>query len=243
MKRLAALACVAGLLGAAAFSPTAAAEGPVVVELFTSEGCSSCPPADAYLGELAKRPDIVALSYHVDYWDYIGWKDPYALPAATARQRHYTAALGNRFLYTPEMVIDGGHDVTGSDRDAAGKLIGEHEKSQGKLAVAVSEPRDDKYTVRIPASSLPAAATVWMALFDREHDTPVADGENAGRTLKEFNIVRELKALGRYDGKAMEIPLAVALTGKNGCAILVQADAAPGDGQGAILGAAVIKER
>ena len=77
-----------------------------MVELFTSEGCSSCPPADAFLGELAKKPGIVALAYHVDYWDYIGWKDPFALRASTERQRRYTAALGNRFLYTPEMVVD-----------------------------------------------------------------------------------------------------------------------------------------
>src|SRR5579883_1730091 len=87
-----------------------AEKAPVVVELFTSQGCSSCPPADAFLGELAKRPDVIALAFHVDYWDYIGWKDPYALPDSTERQRRYTTALGNHFLYTPEMVVDGRHD-------------------------------------------------------------------------------------------------------------------------------------
>jgi hypothetical protein len=242
MMRLTPLALAAGLLGAAALPAAAASKTPVVVELFTSEGCSSCPPADAYLGELTKKPDIVALAYHVDYWDYIGWKDPYALREATERQRRYTAALGSRFLYTPEMVVDGGQDATGSDRDAVGELIRAQEKSADKLALSVSERSDDKYTVGIPASSLHGAATVWMAVFDREHSTPVARGENEGRTLKEFNIVRELRKIGRYEGKEMQIPVEMALTRESGCAILVQADFMPGDGQGAILGAALVKE-
>src|SRR6059036_991639 len=89
---------------------------PVVVELFTSEGCSSCPPADAFLGELAQRPDIVALAFHVDYWDYIGWKDPYASPLTTQRQHDYAAALHLHMVYTPQMVVDGRADVVGSER-------------------------------------------------------------------------------------------------------------------------------
>src|SRR4030088_3012096 len=99
------------------------AEGPWAIELFTSQGCSSCPPADAYLGRLAKRPDIVALAYHVDYWDYIGWKYAFATRITTERQRAYARALKQRYVYTPEMVVEGiGHD-TGSERGRTDALI------------------------------------------------------------------------------------------------------------------------
>src|SRR5579885_1801861 len=115
------------LFAAAAVSdepvPTTVVDQPVVLELFTSQGCSSCQPADALLGKLAKRRDVLPLAFHVDYWDYIGWKDPFASPEATARQQRYKEALGNRFLYTPEMVIDGRADATGSDRASVSKLL------------------------------------------------------------------------------------------------------------------------
>src|SRR5215831_16018900 len=97
--------------------------GPVLVELFTSQGCSSCPPADQLLGELARRPDVVAIGFHVDYWDYIGWKDPYAGPWATKRQRSYAHSLGLHMVYTPQVVVDGGADAVGSDRAAIDRLI------------------------------------------------------------------------------------------------------------------------
>src|SRR5689334_7353524 len=96
---------------------------PVVVELFTSQGCNSCPPADAFLGELAARPDVLALSLHVDYWDYIGWKDPFAQRAYTERQRSYSRALNQRFVYTPQMVIDGTLQGVGSETATINKLI------------------------------------------------------------------------------------------------------------------------
>src|SRR5277367_5521376 len=96
---------------------------PVVVELFTSQGCNSCPPADAYLGELAKRPDVLALSLHVDYWDYIGWRDPFAQHAFTLRQRDYSHALSERYVYTPQMVINGQLQGVGSQRGDIERLI------------------------------------------------------------------------------------------------------------------------
>jgi hypothetical protein len=215
---------------------------PVVVELFTSQGCSSCPPADAYLGELAKQPGIVALAFHVDYWDYIGWKDPYAFSGSTERQRGYTAALGGRYLYTPEMIVGGQHDATGSDRTSVDELIRANRAAKDKIALAVTEPTEDHYKIEIPASGFKGTATVWMAVFDKEHATTVARGENEGHTLRDYNVVRELRRLGRYDGKAAEIDVPMALTQANGCAILVQADHESGDGLGPILGAAVITE-
>ncbi|MFI4988760.1 MAG: DUF1223 domain-containing protein, partial [Alphaproteobacteria bacterium] len=233
----------AALIVASSLAAAAASDPPVVVELYTSEGCSSCPPADAYLGELAKQPGVVALAFHVDYWDYIGWKDPFAFPAATERQRRYTTTLGSRYLYTPEMVVDGARDATGSDRDTISKLIATQGKIVRKLPLAVSETSEDKYTVSLPASSFTGGATVWMMVYDREHSTPVVRGENEGRTLQEFNVVRTLRSIGRYDGKAQDIAVAMELTREQGCAILVQADHQAGDGQGPIMGAALVEEK
>jgi hypothetical protein len=212
-------------------------KAPVVVELFTSEGCSSCPPADALLGELAQRPDVVPLSFHVDYWDYIGWKDPYASPASTQRQHDYAAALGLHMVYTPQMVVDGRTDVVGSERGDVEAAIG---KAAGpKLAISIEKDASGGYRVVIPPAAPPASgpATVWLALFDSARETSVKQGENGGRTLKEFNIVREWRQIGSWDGSALSLPLA--MTGEpdqDGCAVIVQAGPV-----GPILGAALMK--
>jgi len=139
-------------------------------------------------------------------------------------------------------VVDGGRDATGSDRDEVGELIRAGAKSDKKLPLTLGGRSEDKYTVNIPASSWSGGATVWMAVFDREHRTKVAVGENGGRTLTEFNIVRELRSIGRYDGKRLEIPLEMKPASGVGCAILLQSDYMPGDGQGAILGALLADE-
>jgi hypothetical protein len=181
-----------------------AAEGPWAVELFTSQGCSSCPPADAYLGMLAKRPDIVALSHHVDYWDYIGWKDAFASRATTDRQRAYARVLKQRYVYTPEMVVEGiGHD-TGRERAGIEKLLGEAQRrSSGRATPELSRTSTGALTVKLAAFPLDGRpADVTLALYDRRHSTPVASGENQGRMLDNFNIVRRLEVLSRWDGAA-----------------------------------------
>ena len=224
---------------ATGFAATAGAQDkpPVVVELFTSEGCSSCPPADALLGELAQRPDIVPLAFHVDYWDYIGWKDPYASPANTQRQHDYAAALGLHMVYTPQMVVDGRTDVVGSERGDVAAAIG---KAAVAPKVAITIEKDaGGYRVLIPAAAPPAGgpATVWLALFDSQRETGVKRGENGGRTLKEYNIVREWRQIATWDGSALSLPLA--MTGKpaqDGCAIIVQSGPV-----GPILGAVIMK--
>jgi len=180
------------------------AEGPWLVELFTSQGCSSCPPADAYLGTLAKRPDIVALAYHVDYWDYIGWKDPFATPATTERQRAYVRALQQRYVYTPQMVVEGiGHD-TGRERAGIDKLLAKAQRRAATRATPeLSRNAAGALSVKLAAFALDGQpADVTLALYDRRHSTPVASGENQGRMLDNFNIVRRLELLGRWTGAA-----------------------------------------
>ncbi len=237
MSRKMLLLLAAGVAaGVGAAAGRAQDKAPVVVELFTSEGCSSCPPADALLGELAQRPDVVPLAFHVDYWDYIGWKDPYASPANTQRQHDYAAALGLHMVYTPQMVVDGRTDVVGSERGDVEAAIG---KAAAGPKLAVSIEKDGAgYRVLIPAGAAPAGgATVWLALFDREQATRVARGENGGRTLKEYNIVHEWRRLATWDGSALSLPLAMpAKPDQDGCAIIVQSDPV-----GPVLGAALMK--
>ena len=136
MRKLAALVALAMLVSSA--SPLDAAERPIVVELFTSEGCSSCPPADALLAELASRPDVLALSFHVDYWDRLGWKDPFSSAAATDRQRNYANLLRTGTVYTPQIVVDGRWQAVGSDRDEVEQAIGSAHRSEAMLPVALA---------------------------------------------------------------------------------------------------------
>lgn len=196
----------------------------VVVELFTSQGCSSCPPADALLTELARRPDVVALSLHVDYWDYIGWKDPYASPQYTARQQRYAQALGLRYVYTPQIVVDGRADVVGSRR---AEVIEAIEAATARArAIKISFAKKDGGKVVISEGPAPeAGATVWLAVYDREHLTKVKRGENAGRSLRNANVVRSFERLGTWTGTRLEIPLDLAAArtrGRDGCAVIVQ---------------------
>jgi hypothetical protein len=193
--------------------------------LFTSQGCSSCPPADAYLGSLAKRPDIVALSFHIDYWDYIGWRDPYASRATTDRQRAYARVLKQRYVYTPEMVVEGiGHD-TGRERGAIEALLAQAQRrSRNRATPELSRAVNGPLTIRLAAFALDGApADVTLAIYDRRHSTPVASGENQGRMLDNFNTVRHLEVLARWDGSAANWTVdASRLQPGQGAAVIVQ---------------------
>lgn len=199
--------------------------GPWAVELFTSQGCNSCPPADAFLGRLAKRADIVALSFHVDYWDYIGWKDPFASRETTERQRGYAKALKQRYVYTPEMVVDGiGHD-TGREPGPIETLLAKAQRLSAKratpeLARAIGGP----LTIKLAAFALERGpADVTLAVYDRRSNTPVARGENQGRTLENFNIVRQLELVSRWDGSPASWTIAAdRIQPAQGVAVLVQ---------------------
>ncbi|MGF1628918.1 MAG: DUF1223 domain-containing protein [Kiloniellaceae bacterium] len=208
----------------------------VVVELFTSQGCSSCPPADALLDELAKQSGVLALSFHVDYWDYIGWKDPFASAQHTERQRDYAAKLGLRYVYTPQIVVDGRHDAVGSNRREVTRAIQQATETAPVVVVTLDAAEGGR--ALLSAGQPPSGeATVWLITFDDGHDTPVARGENRGRDLHNTNVVRELHALGTWSGKAKTFPLdfqSARAKGRGGCAVIVQ----QGRG-GPVLGAAL----
>ncbi len=209
----------------------ALADGPTVVELFTSQGWSSCPPADAFLGELAKRQDVLALGFHVDYWDYIGWKDPYADAGNTRRQRAYSSKLGLRYVFTPQMVVQGAASATGSDQTAVLGLIG-RDRGQDRVEVKLSRDPSGLVTASLPAAPQAEEADIWVAFYDREHVTAVKRGENSGRTLRNFNVVRKLVRIGSWRGQAMDFPIRTMSEG-DACAVLVQSVRS-----GRILGAA-----
>lgn len=207
----------------------AAETRPVVVELFTSQGCSSCPPADKLLGELAKRNDVIALGFHITYWDGAAWRDPFSRQESTARQVAYDRHLTGGQVYTPQMVIDGTADVIGSDRAAVLTAIG----GAKRAAVAPVQFAADRRSVTIGSGSSPASGTVILARYVLSRTTHVGGGENANRTATDFNGVEEIETLGTWDGKALS--LAVEPPGEGeGIAVVVQAP------DGTILGAAAL---
>lgn len=208
-----------------AAASTAGADGarPVVAELFTSEGCSSCPPADAVLSELAAtRPDVLALAFHITYWDRLGWPDPYSLPDATRRQESYAGILGLGSIYTPQMVIDGVQDVVGSER---ANVLAAIRAARPDASVSLTLARDGAGGVLVRVGAAPAvsgadrAAGVLLAGYDSRHVTLVRHGENAGRTLTESNVVRGLVHAGDWSGASLSLR-AVAPAGEHVAALL-----------------------
>jgi hypothetical protein len=176
---------------------------PVVAELFTSQGCSSCPPADALLRELSGRAEILPLAFHVTYWNSLGWKDPYSLDLATARQRQYAALMGTRTVYTPQLVVDGRIDAVGSDRgDVAAALKRAMAEQAGGPALTLATA-DGEARIDIDAGT--GSGRVLLVGYDPEHQTKVGRGENAGRFLTEANIVRGLVDIGAWHGNALTL--------------------------------------
>ncbi len=213
-----------GMVALGAALPARAAlaqETRVSVELFTSQGCSSCPPAERLLAELADHSEIVALSYHVQYWDHIGWRDPYGDPRCQQRQENYRAWLKTRFLYTPQMVIGGRFDVVGSRRDEVAERI-EEASGLPQVAMTVMESHVGP-SIALPAAQVgPKGAALLALRYLREATTHVKRGENAGRTLTERNIVRDLQRLTVWGGEERMVPLPDGPDRDHGQAILLQ---------------------
>ena len=197
------VALALGAVGAGA--PSAFAAGPrAVIELFTSQGCSSCPPADRLLGQLAQDPSLIALSVPVDYWDYLGWKDTLALPVDSTRQRDYAVARGDREVYTPQVVINGMVHALGSNKDAIEDAIVKTRRESDPLSLPVSvKVADGVITVGVPAATgKHASGEVWLCPVTAKARVSIGRGENKGRTVVYHNVVRRWVKLGAWHGKA-----------------------------------------
>jgi hypothetical protein len=197
-----------------------AVQNPVVVELFTSQGCSSCPPANANLAAIGDRPDVLALSFGVTYWDYLGWKDSFAKPEFTNRQYAYEQALHRATAYTPQMVVNGDMDLIGNSAEELDRFIGAaHSHAPASAPRVVLDGRK----VMISGGSPPEdTADVWLVRYDPNIvQVPVARGENGGRTLPHKNVVHELTRLGGWTGAAVRFDVPAAPDGLK-TAILVQ---------------------
>jgi hypothetical protein len=220
----------------------AVAEPRAVLELFTSQGCSSCPAADKLLGELAKDPSVVAMSLPIDYWDYLGWKDTLALPAHTQRQRAYARARGDRQVYTPQIVVNGSVHVLGSDKAAIERAIDTARRNGANLRVPVTTAASNgKLTVRVDkASAPPARGEVWLCAFARAVPVVVGRGENRGRTITYHNVARRWTKLGDWMGEAKtwDVPIKdINADGADAAAVVLQDGSS--DKPGAVLGAAM----
>jgi hypothetical protein len=178
-------------------APAMAAERPALVELFTSEGCSSCPPADRLLAELAADPRVLALSFHVDYWDRLGWKDPFSSAAATRRQQAYARRFGLATVYTPQIVVDGHWQAVGSDRAAVMQALAAAERAPASVPLRLTLDRG-KAHVMLAATSPGRSAALLLVAFDRRGVDRVGGGENEGRTLTHVDVVRGLSEIGRF---------------------------------------------
>jgi len=207
--------------------PAAAVERPLtVVELFQSQGCSDCPPANANVMALSSRPDLLTLSFGVTYWDYLGWKDTFASPQYTARQWDYAHALHHSEVYTPQVVVNGRADIVGRDRAALEALIA-RQANPSAPAVQIAQN-----TVTVGAGQS-GAHQVWLVRFDPNiENVPIARGENGGLTLPHKNVVKQLVKLGDWDGRPASYAVPAAQPGLRQ-AVLVQSG--PG---GAIVAAA-----
>ena len=180
-----------------------AGERAVVVELFTSQGCNACPPADAILAKLAGREDVIALSLHVDYWDYLGWRDTFARPEFTRRQKAYRDAWGKTVVYTPQMVVQGRRAVPATDLAAIEAAIREEGAREAPLRVSIVRA-GGMLECRIEPGPEPVTGIVWVAKYMRRATVRITRGENAGRTITYANIVTSLDRMGEWRGRVPE---------------------------------------
>jgi hypothetical protein len=212
-----------------------------IVELFTSQGCSSCPAADKLLGELTSDPSLIALSLPIDVWDYLGWKDTLANPRNTARWQAYSKSRGDRERYTPQVVVNGAAHALGSDRSAIEKAIAKSRQNEAVMSVPVSASRSgDQLTVTLPDGAPTAATTVSVWALAKAVTVMISRGENKGRTITYHNVVRRFVDLGAWNAstRRWSVPLRdLTGDGVEAAAILVQTGGA--DMPSFMLGAAM----
>lgn len=187
------------LLTSISSTSLSAEPGFAVVELFTSEGCSSCPPAEAYLNELSKLPadrNIFPLAFHVDYWDYIGWKDPFAKREHSNRQRNYVEKTNSDGVYTPQIILNGKYDIVGSDSKAVERAVGKEQKIQSESSIRLeADYKSDGIKVFYNIQNSLPGQKINVALIEKELNSQVTRGENSGRSLKHLNVVRAFETI------------------------------------------------
>lgn len=213
-----------------------------VVEMFTSQGCSSCPPADRVLAHYAAQDDVLALSWHVDYWNYLGWKDTFSRAEFSKRQYDYAKAFKRRGVYTPQAVVNGREHVVGSHHGEIEARLIAHATENDGLTVPLSVTRSAQ-TIRIKAASLPegVVGTLWIVYYDPERRVNIKRGENRGKAITYHNVVRETAMLGMVKSASFEVELPLAKLSEKGfgaCAVILQREI--GTGLGPIIGAARI---
>ena len=241
-SRAIAAAAVALVLAIVAAPRTEAAERQVLVELYTAQGCPVCPTADAFLAELADRPGVLALSFHVDYWDYIGWKDPFADPANTRRQQNYADRYGLPYVFTPQMIVNGVFQGSGSDRSRiAGFIENAALVRKPWVEVGLSRVKAGKIKVELPDTAYGGEAEVVLVRFDKNQRTEVSKGENMGRALKNVHVVRQFRPIATWRGD--ELTLTVPLEDLGGVGLDFAAVIVQEVGQGQVLGVAVLALR
>ena len=238
-KFLGAVALAAATLFPAAIADRGNAKRPVVVELYTSQGCSSCPPADAILAQLAARKDVIAMSLPITYWDMLGWKDTLASEANTKRQKAYAEAMWHGGVYTPQIVVDGVNDVVGGRDAQVEAMIAARQADEQPLSVSLSA---DKRALHIGVGALDQRginATIWLFRIQPQATVAITDGENKGHTYSYRNIVRDIRAVGMWKGQpvTLDLPRQELLgASRDSVAVVVQQG-----GYGRILGAAMLE--
>jgi hypothetical protein len=218
-----------------AFVTPAVADGPVVVELYTSQGCSSCPPADEMLHQLAARPDVIALALHVDYWDYIGWADSFADPAHTVRQQNYAYVAGASTIYTPQMIIGGADHVIGAKPMTVADLIQIHNASETGTIIALQLSGNRLQITGQTARPLRSGTVVQVIRYSPQETVDIRSGENAGKSLSYVNIVTDWRSVGEWSG-AGDLNMTVDISGAGALVVIVQEP-----GPGAIMASAVLR--
>ena len=245
IKSLVGLACAAALLCAGLLAGKADAQdsgrSKPVIELFTSQGCDSCPPADILLEKYIDRGDVIALSLSVDYWDYLGWRDTLASPKFSNRQRAYARSRRDGEVYTPQAVVNGVSHVVGSDGRAIERALRQTRRSLNRYQVPLKVwAEGNELIIEAGASSKPIQGTIWLALIKKEVPVSVKRGENRGKRLNYHNVVRDLTPIGKYSGKPVTLTLPKRewmRLGADGCTVLLQLDDA-----GPIIAAAEMQD-
>jgi hypothetical protein len=234
-------AAVVGVILLGTASVAVEAEPLAVIELFTSQGCSSCPAADKLLSELKDDPNLITLSLPIDYWDYLGWKDTLATPGHTARQKAYSRMRGDREVYTPQVVINGVAQALGSNREDIEKAMAESRQAAQPLSVPVELAQaENRITVKLPSKPGSEAGEVWLCPVTGAVPVGIGRGENRGRTIIYTNVVRRWIKLGAWTGKSesFSVPVdTIKSSGGDSVAVILQSGSA--DKPGKVLGASI----